>query len=66
MTPDDFSRNGTQTGHRVQERCNDPLLVQIEGALRGLRFGQVTISVQDGVIVQIERIERTRLRSRCD
>jgi hypothetical protein len=31
-------------------------------ALRGLRFGQVTAIVQDGVIVQIERTERTRLR----
>jgi hypothetical protein len=31
-------------------------------ALRGLRFGQVTVILQDGVIVQIERTERTRLR----
>lgn len=36
-------------------------------ALRNLRFGSVTLVVQDGVIVQVERIEKTRLaRSRKD
>jgi len=30
-------------------------------ALRGLRFGSVTVTVQDGVIVQVERIEKKRL-----
>lgn len=34
----------------------------IARALRGLRFGQVIVTVQDGVVVQIERTERTRLR----
>ncbi len=32
-------------------------------ALRGLRFGSVTVVVQDGVIVQIERVEKKRLAS---
>lgn len=31
-------------------------------ALRGLKFGNVNIVVQDGVIVQIERTEKLRLR----
>jgi hypothetical protein len=35
---------------------------QIRQALRGLRFGEVAIVVQDGVVIQIERTERTRLR----
>jgi hypothetical protein len=30
-------------------------------ALRGLRFGSVTVVVQDGVIVQVERVEKKRL-----
>jgi hypothetical protein len=30
-------------------------------ALRGLRFGSVTVIVQDGVIVQVERVEKKRL-----
>ena len=33
----------------------------IQDALRGLRFGQVTIIVQDGVVVQIDRTERRRI-----
>jgi hypothetical protein len=35
---------------------------QIRDALRGLRFGNVSIVVQDGVVVQIERTEKRRLR----
>lgn len=34
---------------------------EIEDALRDLKFGQVVIVVQDGVIVQIDRVERKRL-----
>lgn len=31
-------------------------------SLRGIRFGVVQVVVQDGVIVQIERTEKRRLR----
>jgi hypothetical protein len=34
----------------------------INDALRGLRFGVVSIIVQDGVIVQIDRTEKRRFR----
>jgi hypothetical protein len=37
-------------------------LDHIRDALRGLRFGLVSIVVQDGVVIQIERTERRRLR----
>jgi hypothetical protein len=37
-------------------------LAHIRDALRGLRFGAVNIIVQDGVIVQIDRTEKRRLR----
>lgn len=37
-------------------------LEQIAEALRGLQFGQLTVLVQDGVIVQLERTEKRRLR----
>jgi hypothetical protein len=33
---------------------------QVEDALRGLQFGSVTLLVQDGVVVQVERTERQR------
>lgn len=36
-------------------------LEEIRGALQGLRFGQVIAIVQDGVVVQIERIEKKRI-----
>lgn len=37
-------------------------LRQIEQSLRDLRFGNLTLVVQDGVIVQVERTERHRYR----
>lgn len=37
-------------------------LIQISEALRGLEYGALSIIVQDGVVVQIERTERKRLR----
>lgn len=35
----------------------------IRESLRDLRFGSVTIVVQDGVIVQIDRTEKRRIRN---
>jgi len=40
----------------------DETLNQIRDSLRGLRFGSVNIIVQDGVIIQIDRTEKRRLR----
>lgn len=37
-------------------------LQQIRDALRGLRFGSINVVVQDGVVVQIDRTEKRRLR----
>jgi hypothetical protein len=39
-------------------------LDRIQDALRGLRFGEVTVIVQDGVVVQVERTEKLRLARR--
>jgi hypothetical protein len=33
---------------------------ELETALRGLRYGEVKVIVQDGVVVQVERTERKR------
>ena len=38
-------------------------LEQIGGALRGLKFGSVNVIVQDGIVVQIDRTEKLRLRN---
>jgi hypothetical protein len=32
----------------------------VENALRDLQFGSITLTVQDGVVVQVERTERQR------
>ena len=37
-------------------------LQHIRDALQGLRYGAVNIIVQDGVVIQIERTEKHRLR----
>jgi hypothetical protein len=37
---------------------------RIREALAGLRFGEVVVVVQDGVVVQVERTERVRLSNR--
>lgn len=34
----------------------------IAEALKGLQFGQLTVLVQDGVVIQIERTEKHRLK----
>ncbi|WP_406694434.1 YezD family protein [Singulisphaera sp. Ch08] len=37
-------------------------LEQVRQAVGGIRFGEVRVIIQDGIIVQIERIEKQRLR----
>jgi hypothetical protein len=43
-------------------RANRNALRFVEEALRGLQFGTVTLIVQDGVVVQVERTERRRFQ----
>lgn len=39
-------------------------LAMILDTIRGLRFGVVTIIIQDGVVMQVERTEKFRLPTR--
>jgi hypothetical protein len=39
-------------------------LAKVRDALHGLRYGVVTVVVQDGVVVQVERTEKVRLTRR--
>ncbi len=48
--------------HRDRQPLGDNELDQLRSCLNGLRFGSVTIIVQDGCIVQIDRTEKRRLR----
>jgi hypothetical protein len=55
----------TETAGVLQEADNNAwALRQIEEALRGLRFGQVIVTVQDGVVLQVERTERRRFQQK--
>lgn len=38
-------------------------LATIQDALTGLRYGHVTVIVHNGVVVQVERLEKRRLRA---
>jgi hypothetical protein len=53
--------SGSMAGSSHAEAL-EAALEQIRDALRGLRFGNVSIIVQDGVVMQIERTEKRRLR----
>ena len=55
----------SQTTSVPGQQCadsGDEALNQIRDSLRGLRFGSVNIIVQDGVVIQIDRTEKQRLR----
>jgi len=43
------------------EQPGSAVLDRIGDALRGLRYGAVTVIVQDGVVVQVDRTEKLRL-----
>ena len=53
--------DASSSGKRV-DALGDPVIAQIVKTLQGLRYGVVSIVVQDGVVVQIERTEKHRLR----
>ena len=60
-----MSEPHTNMNRTVASRANplsDQALEQIRDTLRGLSYGVVSIIVQDGVIVQIERTEKRRLK----
>lgn len=61
--PDDRQPRDDQAEGDASRRAAraDESLKRIGEALQGLRFGSVLAIVQDGVVVQIERTERTRL-----
>lgn len=54
--------NQVRTSTTDRETPPEDALQQIRESLRGLKFGSVNIIVQDGVIIQIDRTEKRRLR----
>ena len=51
--------NGPQKN--LRDRREDIAIDEIRKALRGLRFGSVTVIVQDGVVIQIDTTSKSRM-----
>jgi hypothetical protein len=59
MDPVSKNSNGDA---QVDASSAEEAIEQIRESLRGLKFGSVNIIVQDGVVIQIDRTEKKRLR----
>lgn len=57
-------RLSSQDDERVNRSAlnHDLDLDQVRKAVQGIRYGEVRVIIQDGVIVQIERVEKQRVR----
>ncbi len=53
------TEDGVPAGREARFRSD---LDQVAQQLRGIQFGSLMITIQDGVVVQLDRTERTRLR----
>jgi hypothetical protein len=65
MTQDpvrEFAETSSPPPPRSRDEHLTWALEQVRAALSGIRFGQVVITVQDGLPIQIEKTEKTRLR----
>jgi hypothetical protein len=58
---DPVSKNSNRDA-QVDASSAEEAIEQIRESLRGLKFGSVNIVVQDGVVIQIDRTEKKRLR----
>jgi|688.fasta_scaffold30243_6 hypothetical protein len=54
--------DSSPSGITKDKQIHESELQQIRQALQGLKFGQVTIVMHDGAMVQIERTEKRRIR----
>lgn len=59
---EDSRIKGIELAHHVQSSSHVDSLSQILQAIDGLKFGNVNIIIQDGVVVQIDRTEKRRLK----
>lgn len=56
--------NESQDQAASAAHADEPTLRHVREALHELRFGTVTLIVQDGVVIQIDRTEKRRLARR--
>jgi hypothetical protein len=55
-------QNDQATALSAADPSADSVLEQIRHAIKSIRFGEIRVIIQDHVIVQIERVEKQRLR----
>jgi hypothetical protein len=60
-SPQNPSKENSPYGPSMDQELRSSL-EQITSALRGLKFGSVNVIVQDGVVVQVDRTEKFRIR----
>ncbi len=54
------TRNGDRAALPIP--ADDLELERVRSAVRGIRYGEVRVIIQDGQVVQIDRLEKQRLR----
>jgi hypothetical protein len=55
-------QNDKGTALSAADPSPDSVLEQIRHAIKSIRYGEIRVIIQDHVIVQIERVEKQRLR----
>ena len=60
--PDQEIRDRDGSRQEGPSSDRDPVMERLRAAVRGIRYGEVRVVIQDGVVVQIERVERQRFR----
>ena len=62
--PEKAAEQGKRSNPRPTGQKELSALAFIEEALRGLRFGEITVIVHDGHIVQVDRTEKKRFNNK--
>ena len=57
-----MSHEEQQSNERSDQASIEPTLSKIRDALRGLRYGSLNLIIQDGIVIQMDRVEKIRLR----
>ena len=62
MMAEHISRSRSGERSKAPAPVVDAELERIREAVRGILFGEVRVIIQDGLVVQIERLEKQRFR----
>ena len=55
-----LKNNGVKTAEKI---CNDDsVLADVLGAIKEIQYGSVQVHIQDGKIVQIDKMSKARIR----